>query len=243
MDRGLSRHAVVLIGVIAGHGAFAASNESWSTRILERFLESANTTPHQYRALRHLEAHTQKLDKSAWMEVWTEADASGFRYEITAEDGSGAIRNKVFRETLDAERRMWEQGNAHQSAISRDNYVFVDCAADTDDLTCVSLKPRRKEVTLVDGAIFLDPADGELVRIEGSLSKSPSFWTRKVDVRRQYQRIGGVRVPVSVESNANVRIAGPSTFSIHYEYESVNGNRVGTPVASRAPHVPLVANR
>ena len=74
----------------------------------------------------------------------------------------------------------------------------------------------------MDGSIFVNPDDGDLVRIEGRLSKTPSFWTRRVEVVRHYQRINGVRVPVAIESVAQVLIAGRSTFSMSYEYETVN---------------------
>ena len=69
-------------------------------------------TPTQFRALRHLEARNDKFEKSAWMDVWTEGDASGFRYTIVAEEGSDYIRSKVFRATLETEREMWAAGNA-----------------------------------------------------------------------------------------------------------------------------------
>src|SRR5205085_10783265 len=68
-------------------------------------------------------------------------------------------------------------------------------------------------------SIFVQPADGELTRIEGKLSKAPSFWTRRVDVVRRYERKGGVRVPMSIESVASVLIAGRSTFKMTYEYQ------------------------
>ena len=70
-----------------------------------------------------------------------------------------------------------------------------------------------------------------MVRIEGRLSKTPSFWTRRVDVVRTYDRIVGVRVPVAIESVAQVVIAGRSTFKMTCEYETINGQRVGTPQA------------
>src|SRR5262245_8619333 len=111
MKRALNRRMVVLMTLASAHGVLAASNDSMS-EALQRFLAGEDAAPYQYRALRHFEAHTQKLDKSAWMEVWTEADRSGFRYEIAAEGGSGSIRNKVFRETLEAEREMWERDAA-----------------------------------------------------------------------------------------------------------------------------------
>jgi hypothetical protein len=82
---------------------------------------------------------------------------------------------------------------------------------------------------LVDGSIFLNPDDGDLVRMEGRLSKAPSFWARRVEIVRWYQRIAGFRMPAALESVAYVMIAGPSTFKMTYEYESINGHRVGSP--------------
>ena len=70
------------------------------------------------------------------------------------------------------------------------------------------------------------PDDGELVRIEGSLARTPSFWTKKVDIIRHYERIGGIRLPVYMQSTAAVRIAGASTFTTTYQYETVNGSPV-----------------
>ena len=36
-------------------------------------------------------------------------------------------------------------------------------------------------------------------------------------------------MPTALESVANVRVAGDSTFRMSYEYESINGQRVGNP--------------
>ena len=90
-------------------------------------------------------------------------------------------------------------------------------------------KPGRKDLLLVNGSIFVDPASADLMRVEGRLSKTPSFWTRRVEVIRRYQRINGIRVPIAIESVAQVLIAGRSTFQMTYEYETINGERVGTP--------------
>jgi hypothetical protein len=43
---------------------------------------------------------------------------------------------------------------------------------------------------------------------------------------RRYERLAGVRVPVSIESVAHVLIAGRSTFKMTYEYETINGHPV-----------------
>jgi hypothetical protein len=230
MTRGLSRSLLVLVALtwlLAPVSAAGPSNGSGG--ILKQFLALDDPTPAQYRALRHLEARNEKFEKSAWMDVWTEGDASGFRYTIVAEDGSDYIRSKVFRATLETERKMYAAGEPDKAALTRENYVFEERGSQADGLTSLTVKPRRKDVLLVDGSIFLNPEDGELVRMEGRLSKSPSFWTRRVEIVRWYQRIAGFRMPKALESVANVLVAGMSTFRMSYEYESINGQRVGNP--------------
>jgi hypothetical protein len=230
MSRGLSRSLMVpLVASLLFAHANAAGPSSASPAILQRFLALDDPTPTQFRALRHLEARNEKFEKSAWMDVWTDGDASGFRYVIVSEDGSEYIRSKVFRASLETERKMWAAGAPDQAALTPANYVFEHRGSGPDGLTSLTVKPRRKDVLLVDGSIFLNSDDGELVRMEGRLSKSPSFWTRRVEIVRWYQRIAGFRMPTALESVANVLIAGLSTFRMTYEYESINGQRVGTP--------------
>ena len=69
---------------------------------------------------------------------------------------------------------------------------------------------------------------GELLRVEGQLSKNPSFWTSLVNVIRHYARLDGVRVPIATESVAKVKFAGVSHLDVHYDYETING-RPGEP--------------
>ena len=232
MERRLVRILLICAAFASGLETRAGASKGSTPAPLQRFFEADDRPPHQYRALRHFDARNEKLDKSAWMEVWTEADRSGFRYDVVGEGGSGYIRSHVFVKALETERRMWSDGSAERGAITRENYAFVDCDTEADGLSCVTLKPRRKDVLLVDGSIFLHPDTGDLVRMEGSLARTPSFWTHRVEILRRYQRISGVRVPVEFASTASVRLAGFSTFRVTYEYESVNGMRVGSPAVS-----------
>jgi hypothetical protein len=113
--------------------------------------------------------------------------------------------------------------------VTPENYTFEPGAdASTVDEVRVFIKPRRRDVLLVEGALFLSPGDGDLRRVEGRLSKNPSFWTYRVDVVRRYARVKGVRVPFATEAVAHVRVAGRSEFAMTYEYESINGRPVET---------------
>jgi hypothetical protein len=215
----------------------AAAFQSHPT-VLQRFLDRGEEPPVEYRALRHLEANNPHFHQSAWMDVWTEYDhVNGFRYTIVAEGGSSYIRTKVLRAALEGEQKMWTNREPQRASFNNDNYLFDQGQAAAGGLQAVGVKPKRKDVLLVEGSIFVQPDDGELARIEGKLSKAPSFWTRRVDVVRSYARLGGVRVPMSIESVAHVLIAGRSTFKMTYEYETINGQHVGNP----QPHTPSPA--
>jgi hypothetical protein len=222
---GLLLSAALTVAVHAGRKGPASPE---TCPLLQRFLEIADPSPLEYRALRHLDARNEHFNSSAWMDVWTEADEAGFRYQIAAEGGSEYIRSHVFRAMLETERKSWASGDPDRAALTVSNYTFEDRGAQADGLAALGVKPRRKDVLLVDGSIFLNPDDGDLIRMEGQLSKAPSFWTRRVQIVRRYQRLAGIRMPVSLETVANVVIAGRSTFRMQYEYESVNWQRIGT---------------
>ena len=88
------------------------------------------------------------------------------------------------------------------------------------------VSPRRNEPALVSGTMFLNPTGGDLVRLEGRLAKSPSFWLKNVDIVRTYQRIHGVVVPVALETKAQVRFLGDATLRMTYVYTEIDGHPV-----------------
>jgi hypothetical protein len=230
MNRGLLRSLLPAGLALLALGQICASERTAvpeTCPVLQRFLTIDDPTPTEYRALRHLDARSEHF-APGWMDVWTEADSAGFRYRIAAEGGSDSVRSRVFRAMLETERKSWASGEPDRAGVTPVNYTFEDRGAQADGLASLGVTPRRKDMLLVDGAIFLKPDDGDLVRMEGQLSKAPSFWTRKVQIVRRYQRFAGVRMPVALESVANVLIAGRATLTMTYEYESVNGQHIGT---------------
>jgi hypothetical protein len=193
---------------------------------IRQFLAQDDTQP-SYRATRRLEAVNG--NRSGWLDAVTEySPQTGLRYEITAEGGSGYIRSKVLRAVLDGERDVIAQGEAARSSLARANYSFQANGIDEDGLANVLLSPRRQERVLVSGRMFLQPDDGRLVRLQGQLAKSPSFWVRNVEIVRSYERIDGAVMPVALQSNAQVRLLGAATLRMTYLYSHINGHPVGS---------------
>jgi hypothetical protein len=219
------------------------SHGSREQDVVQRFLSHQEAVPlTQYRATRHMRARNERFRKEARLHVRTTLDqVSGFRYDILTQEGSGIIRDRALIPILKAEARALSDGTAARSALTPANYEFFPGQEDG----CVQIRPRRRDVLLVQGAILVAPDDGDLLRIEGRLAKNPSFWTSRVEVTREYQRIGSVRVPIRVVSRAWVKLVGVSTFEMTYDYEEINGQPVsgGPPTAatSASPNDPDTA--
>jgi hypothetical protein len=163
----------------------------------------------------------------------TYSPQDGFDYEITAGGGSGMIRSKVLRAVLQGEREIMSQGETATSALVPANYTFAPMGVDDDGLANVLLSPRRKERVLVAGKMFLQPTDGDLVRLEGRLARSPSFWLKTVDIVQKYERVTGVIVPVALESKAQLRLFGSATLRMTYDYSEIEGRQVSTQLSER----------
>ena len=213
---------------IAGARQNASPDPATST-LVERFLSNAGPTLTSYRAFRTLEAEARGGHTRARLTAWTTLDpVKGFEYAIVEETGSGIVRQKVLRAALEAERSMRTKDQIERGALTPGNYEFAR-GGTHDGLIRIAIHPKRSDTMLIEGSILLTDPDADLTRVEGVLIKRPSFWTRDVEVDRRYERIRGVRVPVSMRSTARVLIAGRSTFSMAYEYTSINGFAVERP--------------
>jgi hypothetical protein len=212
----------VLLTLAAGAAPDARTPAGAAT---DRFLTAREEPLTGYRAYRRMHGRNEHFGQEAWLEAWTELDQRGFRYTIVSESGSEYMRNKVLKAVLKREQELVADGDCRRSELTADNYEFLD-ATETDGERYVVIKPKRKDVLLVDGRMVLSQDGSELLRVEGRLSKNPSFWTSLVHVIRHYARVDGVRVPVSTESTAKVKFAGLSQLDVHYEYDTINGRPV-----------------
>jgi hypothetical protein len=190
--------------------------------------------PRPYVAMRRLEAENGKTGKEAWMDARTTLGTDGrLAVEILNEGGSEQIRNRVFRAALEREQDLVASRLTTPAPAALDTYECAEPELDVSGLIRVPLRPRRKDVNLVFGDLFMQPSTGDVVRVAGRLSKSPSFWVSQVDVEWRYARVhNDIVLPVSLYSSAKVRIFGLSTFRMTYDYVSVDGQPVA--VGTRA---------
>ena len=227
----MRRLAVVLVALTALTAlatAEPASTPAAFEPVLHRFLTRVDEPLVTYRGTRRLEGRNERFNVSGWMEIATELSADGFHYRVIDEGGSDLIRGRVFRSMLENEEQILASGDASRSSFTTINYDLTAGDATEPGLVKLFARPKRKDVTLIDGAVYITDTDADLVRVEGRLAKSPSFWTRRVEIVRHYARVGGLRVPVRVDSTAQIRFAGTSTMTMTYDYEMINGVNVSS---------------
>jgi hypothetical protein len=197
---------------------------------MQQFLERP-TIVHPYRGSRRLEASGG--GRQGWLDVQTHfTTGSGLVYSVTAEGGSGYVRSRVLRSLLDEEQHLIARGASASVAISEANYQFTPEGINDEGLAVVTLRPRRKDRSLVAGRMFLNPVNADLVRLEGRLAKSPSFWITRTNVVRSYRTINGTVMPVSLHSTAQLRFFGSSQLLMTYRYSHIDEEPVDESAAS-----------
>ncbi|MEO6238852.1 MAG: hypothetical protein ABIQ52_17795 [Vicinamibacterales bacterium] len=216
---------VVTFTLLAGSAGLPAREAVPATTAATNLSLRSEQPLQQYRAFRRMHTTCENGKYEAWLEAWTELRDGRFTYEIVSERGSDVARGKVLRPILAREQEMLNKGDGRKSELTADNYEFSEAGRDGDGARLVQIKPRRHDAMLVDGHAVLNDG-GDLLRVEGRLSKNPSFWTSLVNIVRRYARIGGVRVPVASETTARVKFVGTAQLEMLYDYQSVNGHAV-----------------
>ena len=204
----------------AASAAAAASVEP----ALQRFLARGAEPLSEYRAVRHLTAHNDRFNLTGTLDAMTELTPDGhFSFTVLKESGSAYIRDNVLRSVLKSEEKLFATSDPSRAAFTESNYELEGGEPAEPGVVKLFARPRRHDVALVDGAVFVTSGDADLLRVEGRLAKNPSFWTTRVDLVKRYDRVAGIRVPVRLDTVAQVRLAGASTLSVTYDYQEING--------------------
>jgi outer membrane lipoprotein-sorting protein len=179
----------------------------------------------------HLECHCIAA-KNADMVVRVDYRAPNNKnFSILSESGSGTVRHKVFRKLLEAEQESMQEENERRSALTPDNYSFRLLKYEktpTSEIYVLEAKPRHNNKFLFRGQVWVDANDFAITRVEGEPAVNPSFWTRKTDFTRTYQRVGQFWLPEANHSVTKVRIFGTAELTIQYgDYEVTHAPATG----------------
>ncbi len=146
--------------------------------------------------------------------------------------GDKFVKNNVITRLLQSEVDHVQKGDPAASAITETNYKISYKGTEEiggNQVHVFQLKPRRKDPNLFKGKIYVDVRTGSLRRAEGTVSKSPSFFIRKIEFVQDFEDINGVTVPVEMRSTTKARIIGKAIISIFHRGYQVKVNPAPSP--------------
>jgi hypothetical protein len=165
-------------------------------------------------------------------------------FTITSGKGSGFVRHRVFQRLRKVEEKRIRVNKDPDSMITPENYALDVVGTDrigNSECSVLHAVPKRKEMDLFEGKIWIDNQDFAIVKITGHLAKSPSFWIKQVDFVRDYQKIDGFWLLSREEAVSDVRIFGKETLTIDYQNYAINGLGEGQSLPSNVGHTHLAA--
>jgi hypothetical protein len=133
--------------------------------------------------------------------------------------GSRLIRRLVFKPLMEQEVQTAAGRGRQASAIGPGNYAFDLLGEEhIDPYNCFVVRaiPRRRDRYLFEGKIWINAEDFGIVKITGHPAKKPSFWMKRVDFVREYQRVEQFWLPLSDKAIADIRFFGRRTLTIDY---------------------------
>ena len=163
-----------------------------------------------------------------------------------AEEGSSVVRHLVLNRLMESEASASAGQDRRDSSISPANYTFrLLGEEDLGPHRCfvVEALPRRKDKYLFEGKIWIESQDFAVVRIAGHPAKNPSFWIKRADFVRQYEKIGDFWLPARDQTFVEVRLYGKKILSIDHHIDRVNGVTPAALVAQDPPTASLSESR
>jgi len=187
----------------------------------------------------HDRARSEALLEYSAMRVYRVSDANGKthaqeegrmdfqapdikKFTVTSEQGSGIVRRLALSPLIASEVKAARGKDRHDSAISPANYdLQLLGEQDVRGHRCYVLRaiPKRVDKYLFDGQVWIDTQDFAVVRIEGRPAAHLSFWIKRAEFVRDYERVAGFWLPYKDETEVEVRLYGKKVLTIdHHDY-------------------------
>ncbi len=212
-------------------------------QILDRMMAADHVTTSKlrdYTSIRRYHLENQRFGKRADMTVRLRFHHPGHKdFEVLAEQGSGAIRSRVFRRMLASEVDASRDDLRDATQITPNNYSFR--LVGSEDLGgrrsyVLEASPRTKSTFLFRGRIWVDAEDYAIAKVEGSPAQSPSFWIRRTVFVHRYAKFGPFWLAVSNRSETDVLVFGKTDVQIEYSDYRINEEpATGPPATGVAP--------
>jgi hypothetical protein len=174
-----------------------------------------------------IEANLPKLQKHGRLNALRRISRLGrISYEAVRFEGDKSVKSDIIARYLAAETQA-QSADDSSLAITPANYRFRfkgRSGVEENQIYIFQLTPRRKQVGLFKGELWIDAASCLPVRELGRLVKTPSIFLKRVEFVREYYIRGGVAVPLQIASTVETRLVGRAEVTVHYRNVELAGD-------------------
>ena len=159
-------------------------------------------------------------DREAEMTVDATYDSPATKsFKVTSQTGSKLVIDRVFKRLLDSEKEAAQPEMHVRTLLNRDNYDFALTGFESSaqgSQYVLAVYPKTKSKYLYHGKVWVDATDFAVTRIEAEPAQSPSFWTKKSEIRHDYMKVQNFWLPRRNESVSYIRLGGRAMLTIEY---------------------------
>jgi hypothetical protein len=211
----------VLLALVPGMEAYEPFESAETRQVIDGYLAAtraqAQNTADTMEV--NIDANVPKLKKEGKLHALRKISELGkVTYKVLGFQGDDSIKNEVIARYLDAEQK--GQDNSQKLAITPENYKFkvkgTHKLQDGQKIYIVFLTPRKKEVGLFKGEMWLDAKTYLPVMESGKLVKNPSVFFKKVEFVRDFAIKNGAAIPQHMESIIEARLIGKVNLTVDY---------------------------
>jgi outer membrane lipoprotein-sorting protein len=211
---------MMMISVLTTLGAQAPTADE----IVNRMMERDQARQSSLRAYSWKSQYTlDNKERHAEMMVWWTRQPSGTKsYDVVYERGDSAVRDHVFHKLLEAEVEASQPAMQSRNRLNDKNYTFRLTGSEEikgRPAYVLEIEPKIESKYLIKGRIWIDAADYAVVKVEGSPSKKPSFWTNAVSFVQTFEKTGDYWMAASNRSVTDAKLFGEADLLIrHFGY-------------------------
>jgi len=140
-------------------------------------------------------------------------------YQVLSRRGPEFLQERVINRILKEDATLSRSSERPHTLLTSANYsMAVQGTQWLHGKLCyvVSIRPRVHSFSLIDGTAWVDVEGFSLLRIEGRPAASPSFWTGRPFIEREYTVLDGLSFPQHSRATSKGFFAGKSELDIDY---------------------------
>ena len=227
LRRGIFAFSIVTLALrLGGATTLPGPDVIWS---IDKAQQERDRELAGYAALEHYTVRNSHFEETAELTAKVSYQRGpGKRYQVLWRKGSGFLQERVINRIIKEDAALSRSPERSHTLLTSANYSMkMEGMRLLHGEQCyvVHIRPRAHKYSLIEGRAWFDVESFSLLRIEGKPAASPSFWTGRPFIEREYTILDGLSFPKHSRATSKGFFAGKSQLDIDYSQYVVTKDR------------------